>query len=113
MTADSLLSFIKEISLRDAEQIAKDIAALEAEVETDLACSRKSYAANCIRMDIARLKQDVQMLASAMAIFADIFDKIGVLTDDTVNLRARLEGLERLNLLQKAVQPIAPTPVFS
>lgn len=77
---------IKEIALRDPETIENEIKALEIECENDLACAKKSYAANCIRLDIARLARDVQILAIGLQEMGEFFRRLETISDEQVRL---------------------------
>lgn len=75
-----------EIALRDPEQIMQEIIALETEVNNDLSVGKKSYAANCIRLDIARLQRDVQILAEGVKMMGEFFEKLEILVDEQMRI---------------------------
>ena len=77
---------VKGIALRDEEAIANEIAALETECEADAACGKKTYAANCIRLDIARLRQDVHILAIGLQEMGEFFRKLDIVINEQVRL---------------------------
>ena len=67
---------IKEIALRDPEAIKQQIDSLEKEVLPDTASAKKTYAGNIIRLDIANLQRDVNILAIGVAELAENITEI-------------------------------------
>ena len=101
---------INDMAMRDDEAIDREIEALQAECDSDLAAGKKTYPANCIRLDIALLRRDIYIIARGVLEMQEALSGIPLVVTEQKRLGNALDIVQaamshNIRLLESMTRP--------